>query len=155
LPRFASRAWCRRTTSSVLCRRCTVRSNWSSRRDRAKRCPHGWRNRAERGGARVASGADGASAAKRKQRSGSNAMVKVGVVGATGLVGTEMLRQLEERSFPVSELRVYASPRSEGRRLAFAGGDVVCEVLRDGCFDGLDLVVIDVDDPLSLEWAPR
>ncbi len=81
--------------------------------------------------------------------------VGVGVVGATGLVGTEMLRLLEERSFPVDQLRVYASSRSEGRRLDFAGGEVVCEVLRDGCFDGLDFVVIDVDDPLALEWAPR
>ncbi len=81
--------------------------------------------------------------------------VRVGVVGATGLVGTEMLLLLEERSFPVDELRVYASSRSEGRKLAFAGGEVVCEVLRDGCFDGLDFVVIDVDDPLALEWAPR
>jgi aspartate-semialdehyde dehydrogenase len=80
--------------------------------------------------------------------------VNVGVVGATGLVGAEMLRILDERRFPVSELRAYASPRSEGRRLPFAGGDVTCEVLRDGCFDGLDLVVIDVDDPLSLVWAP-
>jgi aspartate-semialdehyde dehydrogenase len=79
----------------------------------------------------------------------------VGVVGATGLVGTEMLRLLEERAFPVDELRVYASPRSEGRKLAFKGGEVVCEVLRDDCFDGLDFVVIDVDDPLALEWAPR
>jgi aspartate-semialdehyde dehydrogenase len=81
--------------------------------------------------------------------------VRVGVVGATGLVGTEMLRLLEERAFPVDELRVYASPRSEGRKLAFKGGEVVCEVLRDDCFDGLDFVVIDVDDPLALEWAPR
>jgi aspartate-semialdehyde dehydrogenase len=81
--------------------------------------------------------------------------VRVGVVGATGLVGTEMMRMLEEREFPLSELRAYASPRSEGRRLPFAGDEVVCEVLRDGCFDGLDLVIIDVDDPLSLEWAPR
>jgi aspartate-semialdehyde dehydrogenase len=81
--------------------------------------------------------------------------VSVGVVGATGLVGTEMFRLLEERVFPVSELRAYASPRSEGRKLPFAGGEVVCEVLRDGCFDGLDIVVIDVDDPLALEWAPR
>jgi aspartate-semialdehyde dehydrogenase len=79
----------------------------------------------------------------------------VGVVGATGLVGTEMMRLLEEREFPMSELRAYASPRSEGRRIPFAGDEVVCEVLRDGCFDGLDLVIIDVDDPLSLEWAPR
>jgi len=81
--------------------------------------------------------------------------VKVGLVGATGLVGTEMLRILEERAFPVDALRAYASPRSEGRRLPFAGGEVTCEVLRDGCFEGLDLVVIDVDDPLALEWAPR
>jgi aspartate-semialdehyde dehydrogenase len=81
--------------------------------------------------------------------------MKVGLVGATGLVGTEMLRLLDERAFPVDELRVYASERSEGRKLPFADGEVVCEVLRDGCFDGLDLVVIDVDDPLALEWAPH
>jgi aspartate-semialdehyde dehydrogenase len=81
--------------------------------------------------------------------------VNVGVVGATGLVGAEMLQLLEARGFPIAELRVYASPRSEGRRLPFAGREVVCEVLRDGCFDGLDLVVVDVDDPIALEWAPR
>ena len=81
--------------------------------------------------------------------------MRVGVVGATGLVGTEMLRVLEERAFPVHELRVYASPRSEGRRLAFAGREVVCETLRVGCFDGLDLVIVDVDDPLALEWVPQ
>jgi aspartate-semialdehyde dehydrogenase len=78
----------------------------------------------------------------------------VGVVGATGLVGQEMLRLLDERAFPVERLRAYASPRSEGRRLPFAGDDVECEVLRAGCFDGLDLVVVDVDDPLAAEWAP-
>ncbi|MFN8034617.1 MAG: aspartate-semialdehyde dehydrogenase [Acidimicrobiia bacterium] len=81
--------------------------------------------------------------------------VRMGVVGATGLVGTEMLRILEERAFPLDELRVFASPRSEGRRLSFAGDEEECRVLADGCFDGLDLVMIDVDDPLAAEWAPR
>jgi aspartate-semialdehyde dehydrogenase len=81
--------------------------------------------------------------------------VRVGLVGATGLVGTEMLRLLHERDFPVDELRVYASSRSEGRKLPFGPTEVTCEVLRDGCFDGLDLVVVDVEDPLALEWAPR
>jgi aspartate-semialdehyde dehydrogenase len=81
-------------------------------------------------------------------------MARIGVVGATGLVGGEMLRILEERAVPVDELRVYASPRSEGRKLAFAGREVTCEVLHEGCFDGLDFVVIDVDEPLALEWAP-
>jgi aspartate-semialdehyde dehydrogenase len=80
--------------------------------------------------------------------------VKVGVMGATGLVGTEMLRILEERAFPVSELRAYASPRSLGRRLPFAGHEVECEVLAPDCFDGLDFVIVDVDDPLAAEWAP-
>lgn len=80
--------------------------------------------------------------------------VNVGVMGATGLVGGEMLRLLVERSFPVDELRVFASPRSEGRRLSFAGGEVACRVLEPGCFDGLDLVIVDVDDPIALEWAP-
>jgi aspartate-semialdehyde dehydrogenase len=80
--------------------------------------------------------------------------VRVGVVGATGVVGAEMLAILAERAFPVAELRAYASARSEGRRLPFAGGEVVVEQLRPGCFDGLDLVVVDVDDPLALEWAP-
>jgi len=79
---------------------------------------------------------------------------RVGVIGATGLVGGEMLRVLEERAFPVDELRVFASLRSEGRKLPFAGGEVVCQVLHDGCFDGLDLVIVDVDDQLALECAP-
>jgi aspartate-semialdehyde dehydrogenase len=80
--------------------------------------------------------------------------VRLGVVGATGLVGGEMLRILEERAFPVLELRGFASARSEGRRLPFAGSEVV-ERLRPGCFDGLDLVMVDVDDPLALEWVPE
>jgi aspartate-semialdehyde dehydrogenase len=80
--------------------------------------------------------------------------VNVGLMGATGMVGTEMLRILEERNFPVGELRAYASPRSEGRKLPFRDGEVTCEVLRSGCFDGLDLVIVDVEDDLSFEWSP-
>ena len=81
--------------------------------------------------------------------------MRVGIMGATGLVGTEMLRILEERAFPVSEMRAYASQRSLGRKLPFAGDEVACEILRPGCFDGLDLVIVDVDDPLAAEWAPQ
>ncbi len=81
--------------------------------------------------------------------------MRIGVMGATGLVGTELLRLLAERSFPVDELRVYASPRSEGRKLRCGDREVTCEVLRDGCFDGLELVIVDVDDPISLEWTPK
>ena len=49
--------------------------------------------------------------------------MRVGVVGATGLVGTEMLLLLDQRNFPVDELRAYASPRSEGRALPFKDGE--------------------------------
>ncbi|MDQ1521271.1 MAG: aspartate-semialdehyde dehydrogenase [Actinomycetota bacterium] len=76
-------------------------------------------------------------------------------MGATGMVGTEMLLLLAERAFPVEELRVFASPRSEGRKLRFGDREVTCEVLRDGCFDGLDLVVVDVDESISEEWVPK
>ena len=55
---------------------------------------------------------------------------RVGLVGATGLVGTEMLRLFESRNFPVGELRAFASPRSEGRKLPFAGSG------RRGCVSG-------------------
>jgi aspartate-semialdehyde dehydrogenase len=75
-------------------------------------------------------------------------------MGATGLVGTEMLRLLHQRDFPLTQLRAYASPRSEGRKLPFGNTEVTCEVLKPGCFDGLDLVIVDVDDPISLEWSP-
>ncbi|HEY1738346.1 MAG TPA: aspartate-semialdehyde dehydrogenase, partial [Acidimicrobiia bacterium] len=83
------------------------------------------------------------------------APVRMGLIGATGLVGTEMLRILEERAFPVSELRVFASSRSVGRALPFAGGEVVCQALGDGCFEGLDVVIVDVEEPISEEWAPK
>jgi aspartate-semialdehyde dehydrogenase len=81
--------------------------------------------------------------------------MNIGVMGATGLVGAEMLLVLAERGFPVDELRVYASPRSEGRKLRFGDREVTCEVLRDGCFDGLDILVVDVDDPIAAQWAPQ
>ena len=47
--------------------------------------------------------------------------MRIGLIGATGMVGTEMLSILEERSFPVEELRPYASARSEGRKLRRGG----------------------------------
>lgn len=78
----------------------------------------------------------------------------VAVVGATGLVGTEMLRILDERDFPARSLRLFASPRSEGKVITWRGTDVIVEVLRPGCFDGIDLVLMEVESDLSREWAP-
>ncbi|MGI8775339.1 MAG: aspartate-semialdehyde dehydrogenase [Actinomycetota bacterium] len=80
--------------------------------------------------------------------------MRIVLLGATGAVGTEMLNILEERSFPVDELVPVASPRSVGRRLPFAGGEIEVRALTPEVFDGADIVFVDVDDPLSVKWAP-
>lgn len=80
--------------------------------------------------------------------------MRVVVVGATGAVGLTILSIMDERSFPVDELVVVASPRSLGRKLDFGTGKVTVVGLEPGVFDGADLAIFDVDDPLAAEWAP-
>jgi aspartate-semialdehyde dehydrogenase len=63
----------------------------------------------------------------------------VGIVGATGAVGQELLRLLEERRFPISSLRLFASARSAGRSIRFAGRSVVVEEAKHGVFAGVDI----------------
>jgi aspartate-semialdehyde dehydrogenase len=76
------------------------------------------------------------------------------LVGATGAVGTEIMRILEERDFPVDELVPVASPRSVGRKLDFKGAQVEVRGLDTDVFQDGDLALFDVDDPLAAEWAP-
>ena len=80
---------------------------------------------------------------------------RVGVLGATGAVGSTVLRVLEERSFPVSELVPLASERSAGKRLDFAGDSVECLALSQDSIEGLDLVISSAGGAVSSEWAPR
>lgn len=81
-------------------------------------------------------------------------MKRIVLVGATGAVGTKILRILEERDFPVGTLIPVASPRSVGRKLSFKGGDVEVVGLDEYVFEGADIALFDVDDPLAEEWAP-
>ncbi|MGH2766158.1 MAG: aspartate-semialdehyde dehydrogenase [Actinomycetota bacterium] len=81
--------------------------------------------------------------------------MKVAVFGATGAVGREMLRTLEERSFPLDELTVLASPRSEGVRLPFRGGSLDVRPVGQGAFEGVDLALFSAGAAASREWAPR
>ena len=76
------------------------------------------------------------------------------LVGATGAVGTVMLGILTERSFPWGEIRLVASPRSAGRRLRVRGEDVTVQALAPEVFDGVDVAMFDVPDPVSAQWAP-
>ncbi len=80
---------------------------------------------------------------------------RVGVLGATGAVGSTILEVLAERSFPVDELVAFASERSAGRELEFAGGRVECRELSDETIQGLDLVLSSAGGAVSSEWVPR
>lgn len=81
--------------------------------------------------------------------------LKVGVVGATGMVGTSFMETLEQRKFPVAELRPFASEASLGKSIQLQGKSYPIQVLKPGCFDGLDLVFFSSGDDISKEWAPE
>jgi len=81
--------------------------------------------------------------------------VNVGVVGATGQVGTAMLRLLAEREFPVKELRLFASARSAGRMLRFQGRDITVEDAATADPSGLDVALFSAGAATSRELAPR
>ena len=78
----------------------------------------------------------------------------VAVVGATGAVGREMLRTLEQRAFPVSRVVALSSKRSAGTKLPFAGGEVVVEELVAGSFAGVDLALFSAGASVSREYGP-
>lgn len=80
-------------------------------------------------------------------------IMKLGVVGATGLVGRNVCSILAERDFPIDELRVYASELSVGRSIQVGARGAVVQRLTVGCFDGLDLVIFDVEDDLAEVWV--
>jgi aspartate-semialdehyde dehydrogenase len=79
----------------------------------------------------------------------------IGISGATGVTGEVTLRVLEEREFPVGELRLFASQRSVGQTIHWKGRDHPVEALEDGRFAGLDLVISATSAALAREWAPR
>ncbi len=79
----------------------------------------------------------------------------IGIVGATGITGEVTLRVLEQRSFPVRELRLFASRRSAGRTIHWIDRDWTVEALEDGRFEGLDLVISATDASIARDWAPR
>lgn len=81
-------------------------------------------------------------------------MFDVAVVGATGAVGSTMLRVLEERGFPVSRLRALASARSAGRELEYLGKPVVVEELTADAFDGVQIALFSAGGGRSREFAP-
>lgn len=80
--------------------------------------------------------------------------VRVAVVGATGAVGRTILSLLEERSFPLDELVLFASPRSDGKRVGFRGDDLVVRAVHQRWFDGVDLALTTAGSAVAKEYLP-
>ena len=78
----------------------------------------------------------------------------VAVVGATGVVGNEMIRILEERKFPVRNLTLLASERSAGKKLKFRGKSVPVYVLNEKSFSGIDIGLFSAGGSISERFAP-
>jgi aspartate-semialdehyde dehydrogenase len=78
----------------------------------------------------------------------------VAIVGATGAVGIEILKCLEERNFPTRSLRLFASPRSAGKTLPFRNQQVLIEPLTKECFKGIDVALFSAGSDISKEFAP-
>jgi aspartate-semialdehyde dehydrogenase len=81
-------------------------------------------------------------------------MVNVAVAGATGAVGNQMIRCLEERNFPVRSIKLLASKRSVGRELRFRGDLFPVEELTDESFAGVDVALFSAGGDTSLKFAP-
>lgn len=82
-------------------------------------------------------------------------MVSIGVVGATGQVGVVMRKLLEERDFPATNVRFFASARSQGRKLTFRGQEIEVEDAETADPSGLDIALFSAGATMSRVQAPR
>lgn len=80
---------------------------------------------------------------------------RLGIVGATGMVGKTFLGMLEERDWRIEELRLFASEASSGKKMSCLGRDWPVQPLSEGCFKDLDLVFFSSGDDISKEWGPK
>ena len=80
--------------------------------------------------------------------------MNVAILGATGAVGREMMKILAERSFPVEELRLLASPRSAGQKLLWQGRELTVQPAEDSAFEGMDIVLDAAENDIAKRFAP-
>ncbi len=80
--------------------------------------------------------------------------LKVAVVGATGAVGNMMIKVLEERNFPVKQLKLLASKRSAGRKLQFRNSEIEVQELTESSFDDVELALFSAGASVSRKFAP-
>ncbi len=80
---------------------------------------------------------------------------RVAILGATGAVGTELLSLLAERQFPLTDLKLLASPRSAGQTISFQGTPLPVEAVGKDSFKDVDIVLASAGGATSLAWAPH
>lgn len=80
--------------------------------------------------------------------------MKIGIIGATGAVGRQMLECIEERKISAEEIRLFASERSAGKTIPYKDGVLTIQTVKEGCFDGLDYVLGAVSNALSKQYRP-
>ncbi|MBR4550713.1 MAG: aspartate-semialdehyde dehydrogenase [Oscillospiraceae bacterium] len=80
--------------------------------------------------------------------------LNIAILGATGAVGQEMLKVLQEYEIPVNELRLLASARSAGEKVKFHDREVVIQEATDSAFEGMDYVLGAVENDMSKRFAP-
>ena len=78
----------------------------------------------------------------------------IAIVGITGAVGQEMINCLEERNFPVKELRPLASARSAGKKINFRGHEISIQELTEKSFEGIDIALFSAGGGISKTYAP-
>jgi aspartate-semialdehyde dehydrogenase len=82
-------------------------------------------------------------------------VTRLAILGATGAVGSTLLRVLEERSFSLEELRLLASQRSAGTAIRYAGRDLTVQAVGPRSFDGIDIAIFSAGAARSRDWAPQ
>jgi len=80
---------------------------------------------------------------------------RIAILGATGAVGQEMMKLLEERAFPVEELRLLASPRSVGLEMSFCGKPHYVQLADENAFEGMDIVLGAVENDIAMALLPH
>src|SRR4051794_34018547 len=85
----------------------------------------------------------------------ANGEYRVGIVGATGAVGSTLLEVLAQRKFPATEVRPLASARSAGSKVDFSGDQLEVQELTQDSIQGLDLILSSAGGMVSSEWAPK
>ena len=98
--------------------------------------------------------ASGSDRGQLMSRDAQHTAPVVAIVGATGAVGVELLRCLEERRFSLSELRLFASSRSAGKTLGFRGATLAVRELTDDSFAGVDIALFSAGAATSRRFVP-